>query len=215
MLQRNNDKHGTSRLIKILAIAATAVAVASSAIVGTVAAQSSRLFDDVPRGHYAYDAIEWAVDNRITVGCGDGTNFCPEQTLNRAHMVTFLKRYHDKFHRSSSTGSTGSNDDGLYFTLEGTGSRTNRSVRLTTGRYIVDFDVEYDSTDLGRLELIASDEDDATVTLVDEADVRHTDYRKSVTLRIGSGSGALDPGRIWFEVDTLARAEWTITVTEL
>ena len=214
MLKRDNDKYGTSRLIKIIAIAVTAVAVASSAIVGTVAAQTNRLFDDVPRGHYAYDSIEWAVENGITAGCGDGTNFCPTRTLNRAETVTFLKRYHDKFHKSSSTGS-GSTDDGLYFTLEGIGSRTNRSVRLTAGRYIVDFDIEHDSTDLGRLELFATDEDDATVTLVDETDVRHRDYRDSITLRVGSGSGALDPGRVWFEVDTLSRAEWTITITEL
>ena len=84
MLKRDNDKHGTSRLIKILAVATLAIAVASSAIVGTVAAQTSRLFEDVPRGHYAHDSIEWAVENKITVGCGDGTNFCPTRTLNRA-----------------------------------------------------------------------------------------------------------------------------------
>ena len=77
--------------------------VASLAIVGTVAAQPGQRFLDVPRTHYAYESIEWAVTNGITYGCGDGRNFCPEQTLTRAHMVTFLKRYHDQFGMRTAT----------------------------------------------------------------------------------------------------------------
>ena len=67
------------------------------ALVGTVAAQTDQRFEDVPPDHYAYHSVDWAVENGITAGCGDGTNFCPERNLNRAHMVTFLKRYHDRF----------------------------------------------------------------------------------------------------------------------
>ena len=106
MFERDNDKPGVRRLRTALAIAAVTAVVASMAIVGTVAAQPGQRFFDVPRTHYAYDSIEWAVVNGITRGCGDGRNFCPEQTLNRAHMVTFLKRYHDRFHGTSGAVST-------------------------------------------------------------------------------------------------------------
>ena len=83
----------------------------STAIVGTVAAQTGRLFDDVPRGHYAHDAIEWAVENEITRGCGARpVNFCPDGTLTRAEIVTFLKRYHDQFHGTTADDSDDSDD---------------------------------------------------------------------------------------------------------
>ena len=216
MLKRDNDKHGASRLIKILAIAATAVAVASSAIVGTVAAQTNRLFDDVPRGHYAYDAIEWAVENKITVGCGDGTNFCPTRTLNRAETVTFLKRYHDKFHTSRTTGSSQSvddEDDGVVVTFRGTGSDLTRFVRVTEGTWRVDFRVEHD-TRLGQLMLVASDEDGTEVLLIDEV-LSGDDYRQTVQIRVRSGLLVLEPGRVWFDVDTRNDAEWRIILTEL
>ena len=87
MLKRYNT-HGTSRLARILAVAAASAVVASLAIVGTAAAQFGPRFADVPQGHYAYAAIDWAAENQITRGCGDGRNFCPGDTLNRAQMVT-------------------------------------------------------------------------------------------------------------------------------
>ena len=70
------------------------VVVLVSAVAG---AQIQQRFDDVPPDHYAYDAVEWAVEIGVTAGCGDGSNFCPNDKLSRAHMVTFLKRYHDWF----------------------------------------------------------------------------------------------------------------------
>lgn len=75
----------------LLAVLLTAT-IAVLAIAGTVAAQSTQRFNDVPPDHYAYDAINWMVDNNITRGCGDGTNFCPERPLNRAHIAAFLYR---------------------------------------------------------------------------------------------------------------------------
>ena len=76
-----------SRLIVLaVAIAATSIMLGSAVI-----AQSSQ-FDDVPTDHYAHDAVEWAVDNRITVGC-DGTNFCPDDSLTRAHLAAMLYRF--------------------------------------------------------------------------------------------------------------------------
>lgn len=78
---------------KKLLVTAVIVVVALGA--GVAGAQVQQRFNDVPTDHYAYEAVNWAVAAGITVGCGDGTNFCPERNLNRAHMVTFLKRYDD------------------------------------------------------------------------------------------------------------------------
>lgn len=73
-------------------IVATVIAVAVLATAGTVIAQSTQRFEDVPSDAYFYEAVNWAVDNGITTGCGDGTNFCPDAPLTRAHVVTFLHR---------------------------------------------------------------------------------------------------------------------------
>ena len=214
MLKRDNNKHGTSRLIRVLGVAAATAVVASLAVAGTVAAQTSRLFDDVPRGHYAYDAIEWAVENGITEGCGDGTNFCPTKTLNRAQMITFLKRYHDKLGTDASSSSSGSNDDSeVETTIRGNGSDFTRSVRLTSGWWEVEFDVD-DDRRLGQVTLEAVDEDDVMVEIVNE-DVSDEYFNDSFRIRIGGGSGTLGPGRVWFDVDTRGGATWTITVSEL
>ena len=66
-------------------VALTAAAVALAQGIGT--------FRDVPDNHYAFDAAQWAVQNRITFGCFDGTNFCPDRTVSRGESVTFLYRY--------------------------------------------------------------------------------------------------------------------------
>ena len=67
------------------AVALTAAAVALAQGVGT--------FRDMPDNHYALDAAQWAVQNRITFGCLDGTYFCPDRTVSRGESVTFLYRY--------------------------------------------------------------------------------------------------------------------------
>ena len=77
---------------KLIPTAIIAVTVAVLAAAGTVAAQSTERFADVAPDAYYYDAVNWAVDNGITSGCGDGTNFCPDKALTRAHVVTFLYR---------------------------------------------------------------------------------------------------------------------------
>ena len=78
----------TSRLAVGVAAAAVALTVAAVAL-----AQGIGTFRDVPDNHYARDAVQWAVQNGITVGCRDGTYYCPERTVNRAESVTFLYRY--------------------------------------------------------------------------------------------------------------------------
>ncbi len=65
-------------------------------LAGGVAAALSPLgsdrFTDVLVGHYADEAIGWAVDQGITSGCGDD-EFCPDEPVTRAQIVTFLHRY--------------------------------------------------------------------------------------------------------------------------
>jgi len=46
-------------------------------------------FYDVPVGAYYYNAVKWAVDNKITSGISE-TQFGPENTCTRAQAVTFL-----------------------------------------------------------------------------------------------------------------------------
>ena len=74
---------------KFVLVAVIAVAVLAAA--GTVAAQSSQRFEDVPPDAYYYEPVEWAFANGITGGC-TATEFCPHDTLTRAHAVTFLYR---------------------------------------------------------------------------------------------------------------------------
>lgn len=64
----------------------------SAFIAGMALGQTTPRFVDVPPGHYAREAITWAVANRITKGCAEG-RFCPDKPVTRAQMVTFLHRY--------------------------------------------------------------------------------------------------------------------------
>ena len=79
-----------SRLTVVMVAAAVALTAAAVAL-----AQGTGQFRDVPGNHYARDSVEWAIQNNITYGCGDGTYFCPETYVNRAQSVTFLHRYHN------------------------------------------------------------------------------------------------------------------------
>lgn len=81
---------------RILTTAITTVVVAAVALAATAVAQPAQRFGDVPPDHYAFEAASWMADNGITTGCGDGSNFCPDQPLTRAHIAAFLHRYHTK-----------------------------------------------------------------------------------------------------------------------
>ena len=233
---RRNGKPGGRRWIKAVAIGATAVALVTSAVVGTVAAQTLQLFDDVPRGHYAHDAIQWAVENGITEGCGDGRNFCPEQPLDRAHMVTFLKRYHDKFGSGASPDGSASPGSGASpggdttpaaqaeHMLDGWGS-DEESITLPAGRYSVSFALVYDDGDRNLSDEFASvtlkveDSNGRTRTLVDSTrgDLSSNTTRTfadRASFEVGTRLGQLDPGRIYLAVELniksgqTSRASW-------
>ena len=94
-------------------------------------------FDDVPPEHYAYEAVSWAANLGITVGCGDGSNFCPDRTLTRAEIVTFLYRY-DRSVRGASDDESASESPTVpgpsvakqsdFYTLRAAGNRDPRGI---------------------------------------------------------------------------------------
>ncbi len=61
------------------------------ALAAPVSAIAQSGFDDVPPGHTHEAGIEYLVDTGITQGC-DSDSYCPEDSLTRAQMATFLYR---------------------------------------------------------------------------------------------------------------------------
>ena len=49
-------------------------------------------FSDVPTNHSFFREIEALVDSGITLVCGDGTNYCPNDSVTRGQMAAFLAR---------------------------------------------------------------------------------------------------------------------------
>lgn len=49
-------------------------------------------FEDVPSSHAHGGAIYAIASEGVTVGCGGGARFCPDATLTRGHIATFLAR---------------------------------------------------------------------------------------------------------------------------
>lgn len=68
------------------------VCVSCLLLVGTVAAQTTHQFSDVPPDNEAYGPVKWAASVGITVGYGDGT-FRPDVLLIERHALLFLERY--------------------------------------------------------------------------------------------------------------------------
>ena len=58
---------------------------------GGMAVREFTDFDSIPA--YAVDAIQWALENHVTTGTGDG-RFAPNAVCTRAQIVTFLYRLH-------------------------------------------------------------------------------------------------------------------------
>lgn len=78
-------------------------AVLAALTTATVAAASGP-FEDVPEDYLFADEIEWASQNRIVFGYGNG-DFGPEDSITRGQATAILKRYHDKL--GAASGSTG------------------------------------------------------------------------------------------------------------
>jgi hypothetical protein len=85
----DDPRPGTGR--RLLAIAGASALLASLLTVGAMAAASHR-FDDVVPGHPHEEGIGFMVESGVTIGCGDGTGYCPADPVNRAQMATFMHR---------------------------------------------------------------------------------------------------------------------------
>ena len=99
------------------AVVTMVIATATLASAQTSSLRGSDTFTDVPEGHWADEAIGWAVENGITTGTSD-TTFSPNDTLTRAHMVTFLHRYHTNVvsvETPSTTTTQAPTATGIYF----------------------------------------------------------------------------------------------------
>ena len=73
------------KLISLMLVMAMVLSMASV----TFAAENS--FSDVAEGTFAYKPVQWAVENGITKGIGDG-KFGPNDSCTRGQVVTFLYR---------------------------------------------------------------------------------------------------------------------------
>ncbi|MBR4461066.1 MAG: S-layer homology domain-containing protein, partial [Erysipelotrichaceae bacterium] len=54
-------------------------------------------FPDVKESNYFYEAVRWAYSTGITTGVNNNTQFGVGQNCVRAMVVTFLKRYDDRY----------------------------------------------------------------------------------------------------------------------
>ena len=90
-------------VVAVCALVAVLVAPAASGVVGSpdalptadvcvAAAAEPRGFDDVSPDSVFADAIDCLAHYRITVGCGDGSGFCPGRVVSRWQMALFLHR---------------------------------------------------------------------------------------------------------------------------
>ena len=76
------------------------------------AASESR-FDDVDAASFYAPFIERLAELEVTTGCGDGSGFCPDRSVNRAQMATFLSRAY-KLPEAAGPGFSDVPDDAWY-----------------------------------------------------------------------------------------------------
>lgn len=78
-----------SRLTRAIAAAALALAAA----MGSAGAQAQCAgFADVPTASGFCPNVEWVRNRGVTLGCGDGSNYCPDQPVIRLAMAAFMNR---------------------------------------------------------------------------------------------------------------------------
>lgn len=65
--------------------------IVAGAVMAPVAAFAVAGFDDVPAGHTHEDGIQWVKDSGVTAGCSP-TEYCPDDSVTRAQMATFMHR---------------------------------------------------------------------------------------------------------------------------
>jgi len=52
-------------------------------------------FDDIDASSFHAPFVERLAELGVTEGCGDGSGFCPDQTVSRAEMAVFLARAYE------------------------------------------------------------------------------------------------------------------------
>lgn len=70
-------------------------------------------FVDVPADSFYYTAVQWAIENGITVGTGE-TTFSPDKTCDRGQIVTFLYRTMNSPNASTENPFIDVNDQAYY-----------------------------------------------------------------------------------------------------
>ena len=68
------------------------VATILNRIDGETAAKGAASFDDIAKGSYYENAVEWAEENGIVTGYSDSV-FAPDDNVTREQMVAMLYRY--------------------------------------------------------------------------------------------------------------------------
>jgi len=69
-----------------------AVVVVMAVAIPIAVSAASQRFADVPPSDWAYNDIQWLAEKGLTGGCGDGTNFCPDETVTRRESAVFTHR---------------------------------------------------------------------------------------------------------------------------
>jgi hypothetical protein len=142
-----------SRLVLVVVVFVSGYLGARLGMVATPVAQASHNFDDVPNSAFYHNNVDFLVDNQITSGCQVAPPlYCPEQSVTRGQMAVFLDRTADvvrpikidrPFHvfvvcagavtRFAVVSDTGTFDRG---------SAGTTASRLTTGTYVVTFNID-------------------------------------------------------------------------
>jgi hypothetical protein len=74
------------------AVVVTAALAAVVVVAASVGALAANRFGDVSSGHTHAAGIGWVADAGITLGCGDGSDYCPNDEVSRDQMATFMHR---------------------------------------------------------------------------------------------------------------------------
>ncbi len=125
-------------MIRITISTRTALVLLVLAVVAIPAtAYATHVFGDVSDSSVHAEGIEFMKNSGVSIGCQDGTVYCPDDFVTRAQMGTFMDRLANDFlyrrdhvwsARVAGFGAKGS-----------TGPYT--VVKVGTGRYVVKFDV--------------------------------------------------------------------------
>ena len=69
-----------------------ALVVLASSAPGVASAQGCVGFGDIGAGDPFCPNVEWVKNRGVTLGCGDGSNYCPTDPVTRLQMAIFMNR---------------------------------------------------------------------------------------------------------------------------